>query len=129
MEASTARFASASIVLLLSVIAMLASANADTGYGKSQLEAYVPSKPDTPKEHVTYEKTKPKVPTKPVVPKKEYVTYEKTKPKLPTKPVVPKEKHESYEKNYPKLPTKPVVPKKEYVTYEKTKPKLPTKPV
>ncbi|GJX01084.1 hypothetical protein Tco_0184997 [Tanacetum coccineum] len=126
MEASTTRFASASIVLLLSVIAMLASANADTGYGKSQLE--VP-KLDTPKEHVTYEKTKPKVPTKPVVPKKEYVTYEKTKPKLPTKPVVPKEKHESYEKNYPKLPTKPVVPKKEHESYEKPNPKLPTKPV
>lgn len=124
MEASTTRFASASIVLLLSVIAMLASANADPGYGKSQLEAYVPPKPDTPKEHVTYEKTKPKVPTKPVVPKKEYVTYEKTKPKLSTKPVVPK-----YEKNYPKLPTKPVVPKKEHESYEKSNPKLPTKPV
>ncbi|GKB24042.1 hypothetical protein Tco_0863443, partial [Tanacetum coccineum] len=54
MEASTTRFASASIVLLLLVIAMLASTNADTGYGKSQLE--VP-KLDTPKEHVTYEKT------------------------------------------------------------------------
>ncbi|KAI3676584.1 hypothetical protein L1987_86195 [Smallanthus sonchifolius] len=124
MEANTARFASVS--LLLSVIALLASASADSGYGKSQ---YVSQNPVTPREHAAYEKTIPKMPTKPTMPKGEHVAYEKTNPKLPTIPVIPKEEHGSYEKNIPKLPTKPVIPKGGHGSYEKSDPKLPTKPV
>ncbi|KAK1428155.1 hypothetical protein QVD17_16983 [Tagetes erecta] len=127
MESNTTRFASK--VLLLLAIAMLASASADSGYGKSQLEGYVAPKPATPKEHMGYEKPNPKLPTKPVVPKKEPVTYGKPDPKIPTKPVAPKEEHGAYEKTKPKLPTKPVTPKVEHGAYDKTNPKLPTKPV
>ncbi|KAF5820337.1 hypothetical protein HanXRQr2_Chr01g0001081 [Helianthus annuus] len=98
---------------------LFASVSADGGYGKSQLEGYMPPKPATPKEQTGYEKpnpklpTKPKMPTKPVVPKEEHGAYEKPKPKLPTKPEVPKYDQKSYQNNYPKVPTtkKPLVPK------------------
>ncbi|KAJ0734958.1 hypothetical protein HanPI659440_Chr11g0426331 [Helianthus annuus] len=101
MEANTAWFGS--ILLLLSAFAMLASASADIGYGKSQLEGYVPPKTTTPKEHVAYEKPNPKVPTKPVTPKGEYVSYKKTDPKLSSKPVIP-----THEKPLvPKVPKHP----------------------
>ncbi|KAI3829568.1 hypothetical protein L1987_03694 [Smallanthus sonchifolius] len=148
MESNNTRFALT--VLLLSAVVMVASASADSGYGKSQLEGYMKPKPATPKEHTgyekpdpkvptksvlpkeehgAYEKTIPKIPTKPVIPKEEHGAYEKPKSKLPTKPVIPKVEHGAYEKGYPKLPTKPVIPKEEHEAYEKTGPKLPTKPV
>ncbi|KAM0050621.1 hypothetical protein Hdeb2414_s0007g00226051 [Helianthus debilis subsp. tardiflorus] len=134
MESKGARFAS--IVLLSLAVVLFASVSADGGYGKSQLEGYMPPKPATPKEQTGYEKpnpklpTMPKMPTKPVVPKEEHGAYEKPKPKLPTKPEVPKYDQKSYQDNYPKVPTtkKPLVRKEEQGAYEKPKPKLPTKP-
>ncbi|KAL8259141.1 hypothetical protein R6Q59_027094 [Mikania micrantha] len=126
MESNTTRIAS--LVILLSAILMLASASADSGYGKSQLEGTTPTRPVAPKENTGYVKPDLTIPTKPVMPKEEHGhgAYEKTKPKLPTKPVIPKEEHGGYK---PKLPTKPMVPKEDHGAYEKTKPKLPTKPM
>ncbi|KAK9053927.1 hypothetical protein SSX86_025002 [Deinandra increscens subsp. villosa] len=124
MESKTTRIAS--IALLLSAIVVLASASADSGYGKSQLKGYMPPKPATPKEHTSYEKPNLKLPAKPVIPKEEHVDYKKNNPKIPTKPVISKEEHGSYKQTKPKLPTKPVVPKKELENYEKNYPKMPT---
>ncbi|KAD3338163.1 hypothetical protein E3N88_33684 [Mikania micrantha] len=63
MDSNTSRIAS--LVILLLAILMLASASADSGYGKSELKGTTPTRPVDPKEDTGYENNYPKVPEHP----------------------------------------------------------------